>query len=123
MLTSSECLKALKDKGEKKRSVEEKQRQKEEREVKKKQKEEEMKYKSELKAQKAATREAKLQEKQFRQGKRGKGQAKRKSDNTVSSSRPAQKKARNDNADEEIDSERCCVCFGRFEDDAGTNPS
>jgi len=50
-----------------------------------------------------------------------KGQAKRKSDNTVLSSRPAQKKARNDNADEEINSERCSVCFGSFEDDAGTD--
>jgi len=45
-----------------------------------------MKHKSEIKAQKAATREAKLQDKQSRQGTRGKGQAKRKSDNTVSSS-------------------------------------
>ena len=72
VLTSSECLKALKDKEEKKRLVEEeKQRRKEEREVKKKQKEEEMKRKSELKAQKAATREAKLQDKQSRQGTRG----------------------------------------------------
>jgi len=80
-----------------------------------------MKCKSELKAKKAATREAKLQDKQSRQGTRGKGQAKRKPDNTVFSSRPAQKKARNDNADEEIDSERCCVCFGSFKDDTGTD--
>ena len=51
-------MKALKDKGEKKRLLEEeKQRRKEEREVKKQAKEEEMKCKSELEAQKAATRE------------------------------------------------------------------
>jgi len=56
ILTNSECLKALKDKEEKKHLVEEeKQRQKEEREVKKKQKEEEIiqtRYESERTSQK-----------------------------------------------------------------------
>ncbi|XP_065902924.1 chromatin assembly factor 1 subunit A-like [Dysidea avara] len=111
VLTSSECLKGFKDKEEKKRlAEEEKQRQKEERELKKKQKEE-MKRKSELKAQKAAEREAKQQQKQS--GQQTKGKVKRKSDNAASS-RPVQKKARSDNADEEIDTGRCCVCFGNM---------
>lgn len=92
--------------------------------------EEEAKRKAEVKAQKAALREAKQCEKEAQQrmkqqekdAKRrekeakGKGPAKRKSENP----RPIQKKVRND-ADEEIDDGRCCICFGTYVDDAGTD--
>ena len=48
---------------------------------------------------------------------KGKGPAKRTLENPKTS---RQKKVRN-NADEEIDDGRCCVCFGLYGDEAGTD--
>jgi len=65
----------------------------------------EIKHKSELKPQKAATRKAKQQDTDKVQG----GKGKPKENLTILSH--YQKKARNDNTDQEIDSEWCCVWF------------
>ena len=66
-------------------------------------------------------KDAKQQEKEAK----GKGTAKRKLDYQKTSRPPKKarndaKKARND-ADEEINDGRCCICFGMYEDDAGTD--
>ena len=59
VLTSTECLRLLKEKEEKKKQVElEKERRKQERKLKKQQKEEEQKHKADEKARKATERQA-----------------------------------------------------------------
>ena len=52
----------------------------------------------------------------FSEGNAVRGTTKRKSSSQIGS---VAKRSRN-NADEEIDANRCCVCFGLYSDDAGT---
>ena len=95
---------------------EEKQKRKEERELKKKQKEDEMQRKKEEKAQKVATREAKQCEKLAMQASKQQhkqAQSSKRKEASFITSRPKKSRAP-ENADDEIDSNRCCTCFGLY---------
>ena len=122
VLTSSECIKAFEEKEERKRAAEEeKQKRKAEREIKKRQREEEMQRKKEEKAQKAATKEAKQREKSAMQASKQQSKqptTKRKPENNLTSR--AKRSKTKDSADDEIDCNRCCTCFGLFSNDLGT---
>jgi len=122
VLTSTECIKAFEEKEERKRvAEEEKQKRKAERELKKKQEEQEMQRKKEEKAQKAATKVAKQREKeaskQQQQSKQAKSN-KRRTESTLTSR--SKKNKIQESADDEIDCNRCCTCFGLFGEDLGT---
>lgn len=126
VLTSNECIKAFEEKEERKRlAEEEKQKRKAERELKKRQREEEMKRKKEEKAQKAATKVAKQREKQAMQASKQQSKqassSKRKPDTADSTLTSRAKRHKTvESADDEIDCNRCCTCFGLFSDDLGT---
>jgi len=121
VLTSTECIRAFEEKEEQKRlAQEEKEKRKVERELKRRQKEEEAQRKKDEKARKAATRQRGKEAVQTskQQHKQAQSSSKRKGD---SSSTSRAKRSRTvENADNEIDSNRCCTCFGLFSDDVGT---
>ena len=123
VLTSTECIRAFEEKEEQKRlAQEEKMKRKEERELKKKQKEDEMQRRKEEKARKAETREAKQREKlamQASKQQRKQAQSSKRKATSSATSRPKKSRAA-ENADDEIDSNRCCTCFGLYSDDIGT---
>ena len=143
VLTSSECLRLLKEKEEKKRQVAiEKEQRKKERELKKQQKAQQMKQKAEerackaaerekAKAEKAKERERKAQERAASKSKslvskqqtnRNPQGIKRTADtNTVKDPRPTCKKVRVDMAESfNTDWCLCCVCFGSYQEDIDT---
>ena len=142
VLTSSECLRLLREKEEQKQQVAlEKGKRKLEREAKKKQKEEEQKRKAnekirkaneralkaaerdQAKAKKAEERQKKAEERQRKaeeKQKTGQEKAPTKRNNaTETGNRSLRKKSRLD-MDETIHANLCCVCFGSFEEDIGT---
>ena len=117
MLTSDECLQILKEKEQKKQ---EEAKRLEERLEKKRQREEEKKRKDAERAQKKAEREAAKAEREAakvgsKTTVKTRGKAKRKTDEGGAS---CSKKARLDTA---VNSDLCCVCFGSYEEDAGTD--
>jgi len=137
-LTSAECLKILKDKENKKRQkAKEKEKRKQDRMEKKKQKEEELKRKEKEKARKNAEKV------KCKSGKRKRSNASSQSQNDlpVAKRLPPEPKVGSSetfsngcsevepprrsrkvvpSADDEIDINRCCVCFGMYVDDIGT---
>ena len=124
VLTSTECIRVFEEKEEQKRlALEEKQKRKEEREVKKKQKEQELLRKKEEKERKAATKEVKRREKDAMQASKQQHKQAQSSKRAAASLATSQaKKSRTaENADDEIDSNRCCTCFGLYSDDFGTD--
>ena len=138
VLTSSECLRLLREKEEQKQQVA---LEKEEREAKKKKKEEEQKRKAnekirkaneralkaaerdQAKANKAEERQKKAEERQRKaeeKQKTGQEKAPTKRNNaTETGNQSLRKKSRLD-MDETIHANLCCVCFGSFEEDIGT---
>ena len=133
VLTSTECLRLLKEKEEKKKQVElEKERRKQERELKKQQREEEQKRKAEAKARKATERQALKAKKEAAKAEKEAARiekAKNKVQNTpfkagskrccVNEPRVTRKKARGD-MDATVESDLCCVCFGSYHEDIDT---
>ena len=138
VLTSSECLRLLLEKEEeKKRVAQEKEKRKRERELKKKQKEEEQKRKAEEKVRKTAEREAakalkemakadreaaKLAEKEKKKKdarKPGAHSQKRQTPPMATTTRAKRNKLK-ENADDYINADLCCVCFGSYQEDIGT---
>ena len=135
-MTSSECLSLLLQKEEeKKRVAQEKERRKQERELKK-QKEEEQKRKPEEKERKAAQQEAakalkeaakanreaaKLAEREKKELQKSceSGQ-KRQTCRVAATSRPKRPKLK-ENVDNSISADLCCVCFGSYQEDVGTD--
>ena len=139
VLTSSECLRLLKEKEEKKQQVvEEKERKKQEREMKKQQKEQEQKRKAEEKARKLAKREAEKARKQAEKEEKANKKAekakektdskkevvgaKRKADSSTSERASQHTKRRRmlGDLDEDISMEVCCVCYGTYLEDVNT---
>lgn len=138
VLTSAECLKILKDKeNEKRLKAEEKEKRKQDRLEKKKQREEELKRKEEEKARKKAEKE------KCKSGKRKRSTASSQSQNDLPVAKrpppepeigssetsssgcsevepPRRSRKVVPSADDEIDVNRCCVCFGMYADDIGT---
>ena len=133
VLTSTECLRLLKEKEEKKKQVElEKERRKQERKLKKQQKEEEQKRKADEKARKATERQALKAKKEAAKAEREAARiekAKNKVQNipfkagtkrcSVGEPRVTRKKARGD-MDATVESDLCCVCFGSYQEDIDT---
>ena len=132
VLTSTECLRLLKEKEEKKKQVQlEKERRKQERKLKKQQREEEQKRKADEKAQKATERQALKAKKEAAKAEKEAAcieKAKNKVHNTpkagtkrccVNEPRVTRKKARGD-MDATVESDLCCVCFGFYQEDIDT---
>ena len=124
VLTSSECLAFLEEKERKKKDeVEEKERRKQDREAKRKQKEEEKRQKPQEKAKKAEERVKKAEEKARMATARAtskkaattKVATTRATKRKTETSAPSAKRAKS--ADEQIDTNRCAICFGTYEDD------
>ena len=137
VLTSTECLKALQEKENlKQQKAEEKVRKQQERILKKQQKEEEMKRKKEEKIRKTAIKEAQSRAKGNRKHCNAKNaaecvastsdtvlvenQTRNSSKRRMDVARQPNEKRVKSNAYDETDTNRCCVCFGKYEDDAGT---
>ena len=123
VLTSAECVQALKDKEKKKQEeAEQKAKRLEERLKKKKQKEEEFHRKKEETARKKAEREAARVEKEA-----AKLEAKTKGD-TAKLPVPVKRRLRDgkesckkrSRVDSSVFTDLCCVCFGSYQEDAGT---
>ena len=139
VLTSSECLRLLKEKEEKKRQVaEEKERRKQERELKKQQKEAEQKRKAEEKARRLTEREAEKAKKQAEKAQKAKEKVekckekaqkekaqeragtKRQADSGTRACQRTKRKRLLGDMDEDINTEICCVCYGTYLEDVDT---
>ena len=139
VLTSSECLRLLKEKEEKKRQVaEEKERRKQERELKKQQKEAEQKRRAEEKARRLTEREAEKAKKQAEKAQKAKEKVekckekaqkekaqeragtKRQADSGTRACQRTKRKRLLGDMDEDINTEICCVCYGTYLEDVDT---
>ena len=126
VLTSSECLAFLEEKERKKKAeVEEKERRKQDREAKRKQKEEEKRQKTQEKAKKAEERVKKAEEKARMATARAtskkaattKVATTRATKRKTETSAPSAKRAKSADDQSQIDTNRCAICFGTYEDD------